>query len=276
MRHDLPLRGGARESPRAGPRPRARRVRFRCASPGTSAVRLLRAAVQLAGGVSGPPTDRAPSIARGGDVSRESGRRSRSGTATGGAESSKPPDSPPPGAAPRMVGRTTGGRPRPASRRPRGATIPYADSPYRDRPPLYTPALVVDGILRHGPHVLLIRRRRPPWKDLWALPGGFVEIGESCEEAVVREFHEETGVRTRVDRLVGVYSDPLRDPRAHVVSVVFRLRGTRGIPRGGSDAVEARWWPVDRLPPLAADHARMLADEAAPTASRNRPRPRNT
>ncbi|MCI4344381.1 MAG: NUDIX hydrolase [Thermoplasmata archaeon] len=100
---------------------------------------------------------------------------------------------------------------------------------------------------------------------MWALPGGFVEIGESCEEAVVREFREETGVRTRVDRLVGVYSDPQRDPRAHVVSVVFRLRAGRGTPRGSSDAVEARWWPMGGLPPLAADHDRMLADENAST-----------
>jgi 8-oxo-dGTP diphosphatase len=162
--------------------------------------------------------------------------------------------------------RKRGGR-RPYSRAgPRGATIPYAGSPYRDRPPLYTPALVVDGILRRGASILLIRRRRPPWQDMWALPGGFVEIGESCEAAVVREFREETGVRTSVDRLVGVYSDPHRDPRAHVVSVVYRLKGSRSTPKGGSDAVEARWWPTKQLPPLAADHAAMISDDAARAA----------
>jgi 8-oxo-dGTP diphosphatase len=144
---------------------------------------------------------------------------------------------------------------------PRGETVAYATSPYRHRPPLITPALVVDGILRHGPHVLLIRRRRPPWEGMWAIPGGFVEIGESCEEAVVREFREETGVTAQVDTLVGVYSDPHRDPRAHIVSVAYRLRGTRSTPRASSDASEARWWPLAQLPPLAADHAQMLSDE---------------
>ncbi|MCI4350083.1 MAG: NUDIX hydrolase [Thermoplasmata archaeon] len=156
---------------------------------------------------------------------------------------------------------TTRRRPPTPSKGPRGVTIAYPGSPYRGRRPIVTPALVVDGILRHGPHVLLIRRRRAPWVGMWALPGGFVEIGESLEEAVVREFREETGLATSVDSLVGVYSDPQRDPRAHVVSVAYRLRGKRSTPRGGSDASEARWWPLDRLPLLAADHALMLTDE---------------
>jgi 8-oxo-dGTP diphosphatase len=111
---------------------------------------------------------------------------------------------------------------------------------------------------------------------MWALPGGFVEIGESCEDAVVREFREETGVRTSVDRLVGVYSDPHRDPRAHVVSVVFRLKGSRSTPKGGSDAAEAKWWPASDLPPLAADHAAMIADDAAQAPSRSRPKDRRS
>ena len=143
---------------------------------------------------------------------------------------------------------------------PRGETVAYPTSPYRGRPPILTPALVVDAVTLSRGRVLLIRRGRPPWKGRWALPGGFVEIGETCEEAVRRELLEETGIRARVRGLLGVYSDPHRDPRAHLVSVAYRMTPLGREARGGDDAREARWWPISEVPRLASDHNRMLAD----------------
>lgn len=126
--------------------------------------------------------------------------------------------------------------------------------------PPRTPLLTVDGVVVADGSVLLIRRRNPPFAGAYALPGGFVDVGETVEEAVVREVREETGVETEIDRLLGVYSDPARDPRGHTVSVTFLLRPVGGAPRAGDDAAEARYFPLDCLPPLAFDHARILAD----------------
>jgi len=121
-----------------------------------------------------------------------------------------------------------------------------------------SPSLAVDAVwLRRG-RVLLVRRGRPPFRGKWALPGGFVEIGETVEEAVLRELREETGLEGRVGPVIGVWSDPKRDPRKHTVSVVFRIRGPGGIPRGGDDAATAEWVPVRPLPPLAFDHEKIL------------------
>jgi 8-oxo-dGTP diphosphatase len=122
------------------------------------------------------------------------------------------------------------------------------------------PSLAVDAVwLRRG-RVLLVRRGRPPFRGSWALPGGFVEIGETVEAAVLRELREETGLRGRVGPLVGVYSDPTRDPRKHTVSAVFFIHGTGGNPHGGDDAAAAAWVPVDPMPTLAFDHGRILRD----------------
>ena len=130
------------------------------------------------------------------------------------------------------------------------------------RPPR-GPALTVDGIVVEDGAVLLIRRRNPPFAGHYALPGGFVDYGETVEAAVAREVEEETGLRTHVGRLVGVYSDPNRDPRGHTVSVAFVLYRRGGSLAGADDADDARFFRLEALPPLAFDHARILADVQA-------------
>ncbi len=123
-----------------------------------------------------------------------------------------------------------------------------------------SPSLTVDGVMIRDYDVLLIKRVNDPYKNMWAIPGGFVEYGERTEDAVLREVKEETGLEAGIDRLVGVYSDPKRDPRKHVVSVVYLLKDIIGEPKGGDDAKEAKWWNVDHLPDLAFDHQTILND----------------
>ena len=110
--------------------------------------------------------------------------------------------------------------------------------------------------------LLLIRRRDDPFAGTWALPGGFVERGETLEESARRELAEETGVTGVTLRQLAAYGEPGRDPRGWTVSVVFWgwLREERTSPRAGDDADAVRWWPVDALPPLACDHAKIIAD----------------
>lgn len=123
------------------------------------------------------------------------------------------------------------------------------------------PALTVDGLLLKGRDVLLVRRGNDPFKGAWAIPGGFVEVGETLERACLREVAEETGLKGTVVALLGAYSDPARDPRGHTVSVAFVLRVSGVIPVAGDDADEARWWPIDAPPEgLAFDHAGILED----------------
>ncbi|MCQ8903486.1 MAG: NUDIX hydrolase [Methanothrix sp.] len=124
---------------------------------------------------------------------------------------------------------------------------------------IQTPLLAVDVVLRIDDGIVLIRRRNPPFMGCYALPGGFVEIGETVEDAARREVMEETGVNASLVRLVGVYSDPDRDPRGHVVSVCYLADGY-GELRFGSDASDVRIFRPDELPELAFDHARMIRD----------------
>jgi len=125
------------------------------------------------------------------------------------------------------------------------------------------PALTVDGVLVEDGAVLLVRRRNPPFAGAYALPGGFVDYGETVEAAAAREVQEETGLAVAVERLIGVYSDPARDPRGHTVSVAFLVRRRGGTLAGADDADEARFFPLDGLPTLAFDHGRILADARA-------------
>lgn len=124
------------------------------------------------------------------------------------------------------------------------------------------PRLAVDCIIEVGSRVVVVRRRNPP--SGWALPGGFVDYGETVEEAVRREMREETGLELEDLRQFHVYSDPGRDPRGHCVSVVFTARGG-GVPRAGDDAAELRLVEPGGKDAagLVFDHAQVVADYRA-------------
>jgi 8-oxo-dGTP diphosphatase len=124
------------------------------------------------------------------------------------------------------------------------------------------PALTTDCVIFDPEgRVLLIRRGHPPYAGSYALPGGFVEIGERVEEACRREALEETGIKVDVLRLVGVYSNPARDPRGHTVGVAYVTMLHRAVvPRAGSDAAGAEWIEDWRSFELAFDHAQILSD----------------
>jgi 8-oxo-dGTP diphosphatase len=131
------------------------------------------------------------------------------------------------------------------------------------------PIPTVDAIIECNGGIVLIRRKHPPLG--WALPGGFVDDGETMEIAAVREAREETGLDVQLEQILGVYSDPRRDHRGHTMSVVF-IAKARGIPEGGDDASDAQVFPPDALPtPLCFDHGTMLADYLELRRSGKRP-----
>lgn len=126
------------------------------------------------------------------------------------------------------------------------------------------PALATDCVLFDARgRVLLIKRKNPPFKGTYALPGGFVDTGETTEAGCRRELAEETGLSVGPLRLVGVYSEPSRDPRSHVVSVVYMGEVGTAEPRAGDDASAARWVKSWRRAKLAFDHAQILRDADA-------------
>lgn len=123
------------------------------------------------------------------------------------------------------------------------------------------PVPTVDVIIEVEGGIVLVRRKNPPYG--WAIPGGFVEYGERVEEAAIREALEETGLSVRLRSLLGVYSDPARDPRLHTISIVFTA-SAHGSPRAGDDAAEAAVFSLDRLPDeMAFDHRQILDDYVA-------------
>lgn len=126
------------------------------------------------------------------------------------------------------------------------------------------PTLATDAVLVDRGEILLIQRGKDPFEGAWALPGGFVEVGETVEAACERELGEETGLEAELIGLVGVYSDPDRDPRGHVISLPYLARldpssGERE-PRPGDDAAAASWFDLDDPPELAFDHDAILDD----------------
>lgn len=141
-----------------------------------------------------------------------------------------------------------------AARRP----CPHCGAPL---PPPRNPAPTVDVVVYDPARgVVLVERGSEPHG--FALPGGFVDYGETVEAAAVREAREETGLDVVLTGLLGVYSDPARDPRGHTMSVVFTAQALDpGALRAGDDAAEAAFHRLDALPaPLAFDHGRILND----------------
>jgi 8-oxo-dGTP diphosphatase len=125
------------------------------------------------------------------------------------------------------------------------------------------PAITVDVVmftLRDDDlQVLLIQRKTPPFEGRWAIPGGFVEAGESLEAAARRELQEETGVRDVYLEQLYTFGDPKRDPRGRVVTVAYLALVPAPLAvQAGSDARDARWWSVAKLPKLAFDHIQIL------------------
>jgi len=120
------------------------------------------------------------------------------------------------------------------------------------------PTPTVDIIIEIDDQVVLVERANPP--SGWALPGGFVDYGESLETAAEREALEETGLQVENLRQFAAYSDPARDPRQHNISIVFTASAT-GRPEGGDDAARAALFRLDALPKqLCFDHGQILAD----------------
>jgi 8-oxo-dGTP diphosphatase len=120
-----------------------------------------------------------------------------------------------------------------------------------------TPLLTVDAIILYEGKLVLIRRMNPPYENQFALPGGFVEVGETVEEAIVREAKEETSLYIELIKLLGVYSEPSRDPRGHTVTVCYLARGF-GKLKAGSDAKDIRLFGFSEIPKLAFDHNKIV------------------
>lgn len=120
--------------------------------------------------------------------------------------------------------------------------------------------MAADIIVRCRGGIVLVKRKNNPYKGKWVLPGGFVRYGEKVELAAVREAREETGLKVKLQRLAGVYSDPERDPRGHVVSVCFLARPVGGKLIAASDADDAKVFKKIPWEKLAFDHAKILRD----------------
>jgi len=129
---------------------------------------------------------------------------------------------------------------------------------FRPETPLLAVDIIIELIDRPEKSIVLIERRNPPFG--WALPGGFVDVGETLEQAAVREAREETCLEVKLKVLLGCYSNPQRDPRGHTVSPVY-IAEARGVPQAADDAKNLRCVPVTDLPDdLVFDHGLILSD----------------
>lgn len=126
-----------------------------------------------------------------------------------------------------------------------------------------TPSLTADiFIFDDNENFILIKRKNEPYKDYWALPGGFVEYGECVEDAAIREALEETSIDVKLEKLVGVYSNPSRDPRGHTVSIAYTARGNMEEMKADDDACDIDIFTKGDLEKmnLAFDHDKIIND----------------
>ena len=124
------------------------------------------------------------------------------------------------------------------------------------------PVPTVDAIIQKSSSLLLVKRKNYPFKNQFALPGGFVNEGETIEDAIVREVYEETSLEVHPIDILGVYSDPTRDPRGHIMTVVFIVLVISGNPTAGDDAHETSWIPINKIDEIeiAFDHKLLIHD----------------
>jgi len=127
------------------------------------------------------------------------------------------------------------------------------------------PALAADAAVRRGDSILLIQRKFPPMKGAWALPGGFVDRGEAPIDAAVRELLEETSLQGKNPKLISVMGDPDRDPRKHIVSIVYEIEvSSEQQPIAGDDAADAKFWPIENILAedlqMAGDHLEIITN----------------
>ena len=124
------------------------------------------------------------------------------------------------------------------------------------------PALTVDGIVETELGIVLIKRKNEPFKDCWALPGGFVDYGENVENALMREMKEEISIDVNIKALLGVWSEPDRDPRGHTVSIVYiaDFKGDINEIKASDDAKDIKITNNPLEFELAFDHARIIGD----------------
>lgn len=124
------------------------------------------------------------------------------------------------------------------------------------------PAVTVNWIIERGNKILLQKRAMTPFKNHWEIGGGFINYGETVEDALVREVKEETGFGVKPKGIIGVYSDPKRDPRGHAVSIFFAVNIIGGKLRINEEVKEFKWFRINEIDfnSLGFDHAKLIND----------------